>query len=160
VVTAPHLLALRHRVPPRSPGIRRSLASAARDAGADLRLGCAARFAAQPRGGYIVQLSTGERIRTNAAILATGRAGSGLGLPYARQYLDNHIAVAARFSLPAGHLDARTVIEAVPGGWFYLAVLPDNEVIAGFVTLATGPINVIADASQTLAKLAFSDRNP
>jgi flavin-dependent dehydrogenase len=114
-----------------------ALASAARDAGADLRLGCAARFAAQPRGGYIVQLSTGERIRTNAAILATGRAGSGLGLPYARQYLDNHIAVAARFSLPAGHLDARTVIEAVPGGWFYLAVLPDNEVIAVFVTLAT-----------------------
>ena len=45
-----------------------ALAWAARDAGADLKLACVARFAAQPRGGYIVQLSTGERIRTNAAI--------------------------------------------------------------------------------------------
>jgi flavin-dependent dehydrogenase len=114
-----------------------ALASAAGDAGADLKLGCAARFAAQPRGGYIVQLSTGERIRTNAAILATGRAGGGLGLPYARQYLDNNVAVAARFSLPVAHLDTRTVIEAVPGGWFYLAALPGNEVIAVFITLAT-----------------------
>ena len=114
-----------------------ALALAARDAGADLKLGCAARFAARPRGGYSVQLSTGERIRANAAILATGRAGGGLGLPYARQYLDNNIAVSARFSLPAGHLDTRTVIEAVPGGWFYLAVLPGNEVIAVLITLAT-----------------------
>jgi flavin-dependent dehydrogenase len=113
-----------------------ALALAARDAGADLKLGCAARFAAQP-GGYIAQLSTGERICTNAAILATGRAGGGLGLSYVRQYLDNNIAVAARFSLPAGHLDTRTVIEAVPGGWFYLAALPGDEVIAVFITLAT-----------------------
>jgi flavin-dependent dehydrogenase len=66
-----------------------ALALAARDAGADLKLGCAARFAARPPGGYIVQLSTGERVRTNVAILATGRAGGGLGLPYAREYLDS-----------------------------------------------------------------------
>jgi flavin-dependent dehydrogenase len=114
-----------------------ALALAARDAGADLRLGCAARFVPQPRGGYIMQLSTGERIRTDGAILATGRAGSGLGLPYVREYLDNNVAVAARLSLPAGHLDTRTVIEAVPGGWFYLAALPGNEVIVVLITLAT-----------------------
>jgi len=114
-----------------------ALALVARDAGADLKLGCAARFAAQPRGGYSVQLSTGERIRTNAAILATGRAGGGLGLPYVREYLDNNVAVAARLSQPAGHLDTRTVIEAVQGGWFYLAALPGNEIIAVFITLAT-----------------------
>jgi flavin-dependent dehydrogenase len=114
-----------------------ALALAARDAGADLKLGCAARFAAQPRGGYIVQLSTGERIRASAAILATGRAGGGLGLSYVRQYLDNNVAVAARFSSPAEQRDTRTVIEAVPGGWFYLAALPGNEVIAVFITLAT-----------------------
>jgi flavin-dependent dehydrogenase len=113
------------------------LALVARDAGADLKLGCAARFAAQPRGGYSVQLSTGERIRTNAAILATGRAGGGLGLPYVREYLDNNVAVAARLSQPAGHPDTRTVIEAVQGGWFYLAALPGNEIIAVFITLAT-----------------------
>ncbi|OLB72538.1 MAG: hypothetical protein AUI16_20185 [Alphaproteobacteria bacterium 13_2_20CM_2_64_7] len=114
-----------------------ALALAARDAGADLKLGCAARFAPQPRGGYVVQLSTGEHIRTNAAVLATGRAAGGLGLPYVRQYLDDNVAVAARLSSPAGHLDTRTVIEAVPGGWFYLAALPGNEIIAVFITLAT-----------------------
>ncbi len=114
-----------------------ALASAARDAGADLKLGCAARFAAEPRGGYSVQLSSGERIRTNGAILATGRAGSGLGLPYVREYLDNNVAVAARLSLPAGYLDPRTIIEAIPGGWFYLAALPGNKAIAVFITLAT-----------------------
>jgi flavin-dependent dehydrogenase len=114
-----------------------TLALAARDAGADLKLGCTARFTAQPRGGYMVQLSTGERFLSNAAILATGRAGGGLGLPYVRQYLDNNVAVAARLSSPLGHLDPRTIVEAVPGGWFYLAALPGNQVIAVFITLAT-----------------------
>src|SRR6516225_6304950 len=114
-----------------------ALALAARDAGADLKLGCAARFSARPRGGYSVQLSTGERIRTKAAILATGRAGGGLGLPYVREYLDNNVAVAARLSSPVGPLDPRTVIEAVPGGWFYLAALPGNEIIVVLITLAT-----------------------
>src|SRR5262249_60506879 len=31
----------------------------------------------------------------------------------------------------------RTVIEAVQVGWFYLAALPGNEIIAVFITLAT-----------------------
>jgi 2-polyprenyl-6-methoxyphenol hydroxylase-like FAD-dependent oxidoreductase len=114
-----------------------ALAFAARDAGADLKLRCAARFDTRPRGGYIVQLSTGERIRTNAAIIATGRAGGNLGLPYVREYLDNNIAVAARLSSPETELEPRTIIEAVPGGWFYLAAVPGKEIIVVFITLAT-----------------------
>jgi flavin-dependent dehydrogenase len=114
-----------------------ALALGARDAGADLKLRCAARFAAHPRGGYIVQLSTGERIRTNAAIIATGRAGGNLGLPYVREYLDNNIGVAARLSSPGTEIEPRTIIEAVPGGWFYLAALPGKEIIVVFITLAT-----------------------
>jgi flavin-dependent dehydrogenase len=114
-----------------------ALAFAARDAGADLKLRCAAHFAAQPGADYIGQLSTGERIRTNCAIVATGRSGGNLGLPYVREYLDNNIAVAARLSSPGTDLEPRTIIEAVPGGWFYLAALPGNEIIVVFVTLAT-----------------------
>jgi flavin-dependent dehydrogenase len=114
-----------------------ALAIAARDAGADLRLGSSARFVAQSAGGYVVQLSTGEQIRSRLAILATGRAGGGLGLPYVRHYLDNNIAVAARFPPATGQLDIRTVIEAVPGGWFYLAALPRDEFIAVLITSAT-----------------------
>ena len=83
-----------------------ALALAARDAGADLRARlCCALVHIQPRGGYVVQLSTGERFRTNAAIIATGRAGGGLGLPYVREYLDNNVAVAARLSSPKGSRD-------------------------------------------------------
>src|SRR5207248_3156513 len=114
-----------------------ALAFAARDAGVDLKLRCAAHFAAQPRGGYVVQLSTGERIRTNVAIIATGRAGGNLGLPYVREYLDNNIAVAGRLTSPGTHLEPRTIIEAVPGGWFYLAGLQANQIIVVFITLAT-----------------------
>jgi flavin-dependent dehydrogenase len=113
------------------------LAIAARDAGADLRLGCSARFVAQSSSGYLVQRSTGERVRSRLAILATGRVGGGIGLPYVRRYLDNNIAVAARFSSCRPQLDGRTVIEAIPGGWFYLAALPDNESITVFITSAT-----------------------
>jgi flavin-dependent dehydrogenase len=114
-----------------------ALAAAAHDAGADLRLGCSARFAAQATGGHVVQLSSGERMRARLAILASGRVGGGLGLPYVRRYLDNNIAVAARFSCPIGQIDRRTVIEAVPGGWFYLAALPGNAFIAVLITSAT-----------------------
>jgi len=54
-----------------------------------------------------------------------------------REYLDNNVAVAARLSSPVEHLDPRTIVEAVPGGWFYLAALPGDEVIVVFITLAT-----------------------
>jgi flavin-dependent dehydrogenase len=113
-----------------------ALAVAARDAGADLRLDCAARLAALPRGGYAVELSTGERLCSSVVVLATGRNGGGLGLPYRRRYLDDNIAVAARFALPATRSAPGTVIEAVPGGWFYLAALPTKETVAVFITSA------------------------
>ena len=114
-----------------------ALAIAARDAGADLRLGSSARFVAQPSSGYVVQLSTGERVRSRLAVLATGRVGGSIGLPYVRRYLDNNIAVAARCSSCTPQFDGRTVIEAVPGGWFYHAALPGNESITVFITSAT-----------------------
>ena len=114
-----------------------ALAFAAHAAGADFKLGCALRFEPDPRGGYVVRLSTGERFHSKLAIIATGRAGGSLGLPYARHYLDNNIGVAARFSSPKQYRDSRTVIEAVSGGWFYLAALPGNELIVVFITLAS-----------------------
>jgi flavin-dependent dehydrogenase len=113
-----------------------ALAFAARDAGADLRLGCAARFVALPQRGYAVELSTGERLCCRVAVLATGRSGGGLGLPHRRRYLDDNIAVAARFAAPAPASAPGTVIEAVPGGWFYLAALPTEETVAVFITSA------------------------
>jgi flavin-dependent dehydrogenase len=113
-----------------------ALALAARDAGADLRLGCAVRFTPQHTRGYRVQSQGGEYFGASFAILATGRTGGHLGLPYARRYLDNQVGVAAQFCRPGRACDPRTLVEAVPGGWFYLAALPSEIIVVVLVTSA------------------------
>src|SRR5262249_54444678 len=95
-----------------------ALASAARVAGADLKLGHAAHFVPEAGKGYAVLLEGGERAHANFAILATGRTGGNLGLPYARRYLDDNIAVAAHFDSPIGTVEMPTLVEATRGGWF------------------------------------------
>lgn len=111
-----------------------ALALAARDGGAHLSLGCAVRFIPRADNSYLVQFQNGECVRANLAILATGRTGGHLGLPYARRYLDDHVAVATHFSSFGGTFDPRTLVEAVPGGWFYLAALPSETVVVVLVT--------------------------
>jgi flavin-dependent dehydrogenase len=113
-----------------------ALALAARDAGADLRLGCGARFAQQPDGSHIVRLQDGATARANIAILATGRSGGNAGLPYTRCHLDDQIGVAAHFALPGGVFEPRMLVEAVPSGWLYLSALPSGLAVAILVTSA------------------------
>ena len=114
-----------------------ALALAARDAGAVLKLGCAARLMPHDGQGYIVQFEDGERAQANFAILATGRTGGNLGLPYGRRYLDSNIAVAAHFTSPTGVADGPTLVEAIRGGWFYLSALPDGKFAVVLVTSAS-----------------------
>jgi flavin-dependent dehydrogenase len=113
-----------------------ALTFAARDAGADLRLGCGARFAQQPDGSHIVQLRGGATARANIAILATGRSGGNAGLPYTRCYLDDQVGVAAHFNLPGGVFGPCMLVEAVPSGWLYLSGLPSGSAVAILVTSA------------------------
>jgi flavin-dependent dehydrogenase len=113
-----------------------ALSVAARQAGADVRLGCAAGFVERPEGGYLVRLSDGGHLSCDVAILATGRTGGRIGLPYARRYLDDHVGIAGHFVRSTGAVESRTVVEAVAGGWFYCAALPDDSAIAVFVTSA------------------------
>jgi flavin-dependent dehydrogenase len=112
-----------------------ALVEAARDAGADVRVGRGVRFIPDARSGHIVDLSE-ARAHCRIAVLATGRCGGGLGLPYARRYLDRQVAVAGRFVARNGYSDSRMLVEAIPGGWFYLAGLPDNSAMAVLLTLA------------------------
>jgi flavin-dependent dehydrogenase len=111
-----------------------ALALAARDAGADLRLGCGVRFSPQTDGSQLVKLRGGGGLLANVAVLATGRNGSGAGLPYARCHLDDHVGVAAHFVADANNCEPRTLVEAVPGGWFYLSALPSGSSTAVLVT--------------------------
>ncbi len=113
-----------------------ALALAAHDAGAHLSLGCAVRFIPRSNGSHLVQLHNGKCVHANIAILATGRTGGHLGLPYARRYLDDHVGVAAHFFSFGETFDPRTQVEAISGGWFYLAALPSHTVVVIFVTSA------------------------
>jgi flavin-dependent dehydrogenase len=113
-----------------------ALALVAREAGADLRLGCDAHFVKHPDGGHIVQLEGGACVRANIAILATGRSGGNAGLPYTRFYLDDHIGVAAHLAVPAKAVAPRMLVEALASGWFYLSALPSGLAAAVFVTSA------------------------
>src|SRR5262249_11690078 len=70
------------------------------------------------------------------AILATGRSGRRFGLPYARRHLDDHVGLAVQFSSSGRTFDQRTLVEAVAGGWFYLAASPSGTAAVVFVTSA------------------------
>lgn len=113
----------------------RAMAEAAGNAGADVRVSRRVRFVSNPRGEYTVDLGD-ARERCRIAILATGRCGGGLGLPYARRYLDDQVAVVGHFVSRNEHSESRMLVEAIPGGWFYLAGLPDNSAMAVLLTMA------------------------
>jgi flavin-dependent dehydrogenase len=112
-----------------------AIALAARDAGADLRLGSAARLTPSRRG-WVVEIRGGARADAGVAILAHGRTGGRIGLPYVRRYLDDHVGLAASFPLPESRPALGTLIETAPGGWFYLAALPSQSLLVVLMTSA------------------------
>ena len=132
-----------HIVSPYGPALHldrnafdKAFASEAENAGADVRIGCDVQFEPRPEGGHRVRLSTGEHVRATFAVLATGRVGGGLGLPYQRRYLDANVAVGARLRARLLSHESSTIIEAVSGGWFYFAARPDKDISIVFMTLA------------------------
>ena len=114
----------------------RSLADAAQIAGADLRTATTIRFEPRRRGGYYAITRGGQRIVTRMAVLAGGRSTGGCGLPYVRVHLDDHAAVTGLLATPRVQQTCATLIEAVPGGWFYLAQVSDDFVAVIFMTRA------------------------
>jgi 2-polyprenyl-6-methoxyphenol hydroxylase-like FAD-dependent oxidoreductase len=99
------------------------LTLAAQAAGADLRLGVSLRFEPRRANGYLVILSDGTSARAEVAVRANGRMG-------------DDVAAVARFAATPRRLEPRTVIEAIAGGWFYLAAIPGGELVTVFVTRA------------------------
>ena len=107
----------------------RAVAQAAQAAGADLQLGAAVRFQKQSSNGYSVVASNREVARARFVALAGGRAAACRGFS-ARHHLDDQVALAARFGPVDRVLERRTIIEAIAGGWFYVAALPHGRMIA------------------------------
>jgi flavin-dependent dehydrogenase len=123
------------------------LALAAQAAGADLHIGTSVRFEPLKPNGYRVVLSNGMCANAEIVVRANGRAGGTLGIANVRCYLDDNVAAVARFGPSPKRTEARTVIEAIAGGWFYLAAIPGDQVVAVFITRAS---SIPAEKSERL----------
>lgn len=89
--------------------------------------------AARSRGGATgVRVRVGdEEIVARHVVDATGRAAAiarGFGARHARA--DRLVAVYARVVTPPADVDARTRVEAAPGGWWYSALAAQRRVVA------------------------------
>lgn len=117
-----------------------SLREAARAAGAEVREGARLASASRIDGGWSVEIrdeaGKSVEIQTPWIVDATGRSAAVARRHGAeRHHADRLVAFFARFR-PArrGDRDGRTLIEAVPGGWWYAALLPSGERVAAFLT--------------------------
>jgi flavin-dependent dehydrogenase len=112
-----------------------ALKRAAAQAGAVVRPAGSARFVPCGTGGYLVHVESSETLRARFVVLAVGRSAGGAGLPYHRVALDDHVSTAAIFERSVA--DGRMAVEAIAGGWFYLAALPAGRTIVVFLSRAS-----------------------
>jgi flavin-dependent dehydrogenase len=135
------------------------LREAARDAGAEVRTGATIREAERENGGWRIRLhgAAGEprEVRAEWVLDATGRR-SAIARRHGGTRLrsDRLVAFHARFR-PSGASgedgDGRTVIEAVPDGWWYTALLPSRERMAAYFTDAD-----LADRAAMLTPAGYA----
>jgi len=113
----------------------RALKAAAAGAGAQLREGVRARVAGRRRGAWRVRLGDGEEIAVAALVDATGR-GAGLSrhLGAHRERRDRLVALFAAVPAAAADVDTRTLVEAVPDGWWYTSLVPGGRRAAVLLT--------------------------
>lgn len=148
------------------------LRAAAGAAGADVRTCTAVRNPVRtPDRRWRLELRTGQQcshLECDWLVDATGRAGAIARTQGARrQTVDSLVGVYARFH-PAGACsgvdgdhardrdrDSRTLIEAVPEGWWYSALVPSGHRVVAFLTDA----DLLGPPVRTLSGfVALSDR--
>jgi flavin-dependent dehydrogenase len=154
------------------PAFDRMLRDAAAEAGAHLLTGTRLLHGERrPRdGGWELVLGSNDEtaparvcLRARLVIVATGRAlPSELPLPpivRERVALDRLVAIAARLpSLRAADEDGddpRLLLEAMPGGWWYVAPVPGNTRMAVFLT--DSDLVRAAGGASTLWRQALAD---
>lgn len=113
------------------------LALAAEDAGASVYLSTrVVTCTQQPSGCWSIEaICDGQPIVFQADFLveATGRASSLVGKPATKRIVyDKLIGVIKYFFSPVG--DCRTLVEASESGWWYSALLPDNNLVVAYMT--------------------------
>jgi flavin-dependent dehydrogenase len=113
------------------------LRAAACEAGAELREGTRVRDLAREGTGWAVRLDVDppERVECRAVVDASGRRPAVARRTGARRRrLDRLVAVYAAFHANADDVDARTLVEATPGGWWYSTLVPGGRRVAAFLT--------------------------
>lgn len=127
------------------------LAAAAEDAGVLLhRSAFVASCIQQTSGDWQIKTKCDEKtisLQTSFLVNATGRCGlntSAAGKE--RIFYDKLVGLVKLLSVKSGERDARTWIEASENGWWYSAFLPENRLIAAYMTdadqLPKGDINL------------------
>jgi len=121
------------------------LRARALDAGADYRT--ARVIDAERRdGAWCVRLDDGDVERARWIIDASGRRAAVARRAGAKRLRDARlIALYAAGTAARDFALNRTVIEAVPDGWWYAARLPSGRAIAGFHTLHQNATQLLAD---------------
>jgi flavin-dependent dehydrogenase len=103
-----------------------------RTAGWEVRLGCggaAGADIAARRGTRVIEA------RCRAIVDATGRRPQVPRRVGARRHrLDRLVSVYGVVRAVEGDVDARTLVEAAPGGWWYTALVPDGRRVISFIT--------------------------
>jgi flavin-dependent dehydrogenase len=111
-----------------------TLLAAAETAGARVERGLAAQSIRRAAGSW--EVAAGDKIfRARWLVDATGRAAVvARALGVARSALDKLVSVHAVVPTPEHDTDARTLIEAVAGGWWYSARVPGGRRVFAFQT--------------------------
>ena len=116
------------------------LREAARAAGAEVREG--------------LKPSSSDLSGARALVDASGRRATVARARGARRLrLDRLVAVYARLAAAPGDVDARTLVEATPDGWWYTALVPGDRRIAAFLTdadLLPAPLRTAAGFAAAL----------
>jgi flavin-dependent dehydrogenase len=134
------------------------LRGAARDAGTEVLEDMTIGHVERENGAWRVRLGDGAEAReVHAAWLvdATGRRSAIARRQGASRHQDDRlVAFYARFcSTTGGDVDARTMVESAPDGWWYTALLPSGERVAAWLTDAD-----LADRAALLSPDGFAAR--
>jgi flavin-dependent dehydrogenase len=110
------------------------------------------------RGGEVWEVGLGSdkarsQVKADLLVVATGRSFPlGDVIPSQRTSYDRLVAVVQFLTLlPCEAPDRRTWIEAVENGWWYSALLPDDRLVAAFLTDADLLHRSSGEIAQSLA---------
>jgi flavin-dependent dehydrogenase len=130
------------------------LRALARAAGAELRAARVVQLASRPGGnGWRIGTDAGDLHEARFLVDATGRTGALARRLGARRERDDDLAAVVAWVRSANSSEARTLLEAVPEGWWYTAPLPGDERVLAFHGAARDVATLRRDPHQWAARL-------